>query len=101
MTFASVVVAAGTGSRAGQDRAGAKQWRLLGGKPILRWSVEAVLAAGAEEVLVVVAPGAEAQAAAALAGLAGWRPGRHDPGRLGSRRPGRPDRRPRPAGADP
>ena len=74
MTFASVVVAAGTGSRAGQDRAGAKQWRLLGGKPILRWSVEAVLAAGAEEVLVVVAPGAEAQAAAALAGLAGWRP---------------------------
>ena len=73
MTFASVVVAAGTGSRAGPEPAGAKQWRLLGGKPILRWSVEALLAAGAEEVLVVVPPGAEAQANAALAGLAGWR----------------------------
>ncbi len=73
MTFAGIVVAAGSGARAGRDSAGPKQWRPLGGKPILRWSVEALLAAGAEEVLVVVAPGAEAQADAALAELSGWR----------------------------
>jgi 2-C-methyl-D-erythritol 4-phosphate cytidylyltransferase/2-C-methyl-D-erythritol 2,4-cyclodiphosphate synthase len=68
MTFVAIVVAAGTGSRAG----GNKQWRLLGGKPVLRWSVEAFLAAGAE-VVVVTAPGAQDQAAEALTGLTGWR----------------------------
>jgi len=69
MTFAAIIVAAGSGSRAGGD----KQWRLLGGKPVLRWSVEAFLNVGAEEVLVVVAAGAEAQAAAVLHDLSGWR----------------------------
>ena len=69
MTFAAIVVAAGTGSRAG----GNKQWRLLGGKPVLRWSVEALIAAGAKQVVVVTAPGAGDQAAEALAGLTGWR----------------------------
>ena len=69
MTFAAIVVAAGTGSRAGGD----KQWRPLGGKPVVRWSVEALLSAGAGEVVVVVAPGAEAEAAEALSGLKGWR----------------------------
>jgi 2-C-methyl-D-erythritol 4-phosphate cytidylyltransferase/2-C-methyl-D-erythritol 2,4-cyclodiphosphate synthase len=68
--FAAIVVAAGSGSRAG----GAKQWRMLGGKPVMRWSVEALLDAGAAEVVVVVAAGAEAEAETALAGLAGWRP---------------------------
>ncbi len=68
MTFSAIVVAAGTGSRAG----GNKQWRTLGGKPVLRWSVEALLDAGAE-VIVVTAPGAGDQAAQALAGLSGWR----------------------------
>lgn len=68
MTFSAIVVAAGTGSRAG----GNKQWRTLGGKPVLRWSVEALLEAGAD-VVVVTAPGADDQAAQALAGLAGWR----------------------------
>lgn len=68
--FSAIVVAAGSGSRAG----GAKQWRSLGGRPVARWSVEAMLAAGAEDVVVVITPGAEAQAQAALAGLAGWRP---------------------------
>ncbi|CAN5395591.1 bifunctional 2-C-methyl-D-erythritol 4-phosphate cytidylyltransferase/2-C-methyl-D-erythritol 2,4-cyclodiphosphate synthase [soil metagenome] len=68
MTFSAIVVAAGTGSRAG----GNKQWRPLGGKPVLRWSVEALLQAGAE-VVVVTAPGAADQATDALAGLAGWR----------------------------
>lgn len=68
MTFSAIVVAAGTGSRAG----GNKQWRSLGGKPVLRWSVEALLDAGAE-VVVVTAPGSSDQAAEALAGLTGWR----------------------------
>jgi len=67
--FSAIVVAAGSGSRAG----GAKQWRSLAGRPVIRWSVEAMLAAGAEDVVVVVTPGAEAEAQAALAGLAGWR----------------------------
>lgn len=67
--FAAIVVAAGSGTRSG----GAKQWRLLGGKPVIRWSVEALLKAGAADVVVVVAPGAEAEAATALDGLTGWR----------------------------
>ena len=42
MTFSGIIVAAGSGSRAGGD----KQWRILGGKPVLRWSAEALLKAG-------------------------------------------------------
>jgi 2-C-methyl-D-erythritol 4-phosphate cytidylyltransferase/2-C-methyl-D-erythritol 2,4-cyclodiphosphate synthase len=67
--FAAIVVAAGSGSRAG----GGKQWRLLGGRPVVRWSVEALLKAGAEDVVVVIAPGSETEAGAALVGLPGWR----------------------------
>jgi 2-C-methyl-D-erythritol 4-phosphate cytidylyltransferase/2-C-methyl-D-erythritol 2,4-cyclodiphosphate synthase len=67
--FAAVVVAAGSGSRAG----GAKQWRMLGGRPVVRWSVDALLAAGADEVVVVVSAGSEDEARAALDGLSGWR----------------------------
>ena len=67
--FAAIVVAAGSGSRAG----GAKQWRRLGGKPVIRWSVEALLEAGAEDLIVVIPDGAGAEAAEALAGLIGWR----------------------------
>lgn len=69
MTFSAVIVAAGSGSRAG----GAKQWRALSGKPVARWSLEAFLAAGAAEVVVVIAAGDEARAAAAFDGLVGWR----------------------------
>ena len=69
MEFSGIIVAAGSGSRAGGD----KQWRALGGKPVLRWSAEALLAAGAAELVVVVAPGAEDRARDALAGLSGWR----------------------------
>lgn len=69
MRFAAIVVAAGSGSRAGGD----KQWRSLGGRPVVRWSVEALLAAGADEVVVVVAADALPRADAALAGLSGWR----------------------------
>ncbi|MGH7026678.1 bifunctional 2-C-methyl-D-erythritol 4-phosphate cytidylyltransferase/2-C-methyl-D-erythritol 2,4-cyclodiphosphate synthase [Brevundimonas sp.] len=69
MAFSAIVVAAGSGSRAGGD----KQWRAVGGRPMARWSVEALLAAGADPVVVVVAPGAEPRAVEALAGLTGWR----------------------------
>lgn len=67
--FAAVVVAAGSGSRSG----GAKQWRALGGKPVIRWSVEALLKAGAGDLVVVIPASAEAEAAEALTGLPGWR----------------------------
>lgn len=68
MSFCAVIVAAGTGSRAG----GPKQWRELGGRPVVRWSAEALLAAGASELAVVVAPGDEALATESLAGLDRW-----------------------------
>ena len=67
--FCAIVVAAGTGSRAGGD----KQWRSLRGKPVLRWSVETLLDAGASPVVVVGPDGGEARAAEALDGLDGWR----------------------------
>ena len=66
--FAAIVVAAGSGSRAG----GAKQWRLLGGKPVIRWSVEALLDAGAQVVVIVVAETEQPEAARALEGLDRW-----------------------------
>ena len=69
MTFASIVVAAGTGSRAG----GAKQWRMLGGKPVVRWSVEALLGAGSQDVVVVVDDDGLFRIDDALSGLTGWR----------------------------
>ncbi len=53
MTFSAIVVAAGSGSRAGGTVP--KQWREVGGKPVARWSVEAFFAAGAKAV-VLVAP---------------------------------------------
>jgi 2-C-methyl-D-erythritol 4-phosphate cytidylyltransferase/2-C-methyl-D-erythritol 2,4-cyclodiphosphate synthase len=61
----AVVVAAGSGSRAGG--AEPKQFQMLGGRPVLAWSVSALLAC--EEigwVAVVVAPGDKARTAAAL-----------------------------------
>ncbi|HUO20898.1 MAG TPA: bifunctional 2-C-methyl-D-erythritol 4-phosphate cytidylyltransferase/2-C-methyl-D-erythritol 2,4-cyclodiphosphate synthase [Caulobacteraceae bacterium] len=56
MTFSAIVVAAGSGSRAGQG--GPKQWRKVGGKTVTRWSVEAFIAAGAKDI-VLVAPAAD------------------------------------------
>ena len=67
MRFAAVIAAAGVGRRAGGDRP--KQWRLLAGKPVLRWSAEGLAAAGAERLVVAVAEGEEAAAAEALAGI--------------------------------
>ena len=69
MAFSAIVVAAGSGSRAGGD----KQWRDVGGRPMVRWSVEALLAAGADSVVVVIAQGAAPRATEALVGLTGWR----------------------------
>ncbi|MBU1540758.1 MAG: bifunctional 2-C-methyl-D-erythritol 4-phosphate cytidylyltransferase/2-C-methyl-D-erythritol 2,4-cyclodiphosphate synthase [Alphaproteobacteria bacterium] len=69
MCFSAIIVAAGSGSRAGGD----KQWRTLGGKPVVRWSVEALLDAGAEDVVVVIPPTATDKIEAALTGLSGWR----------------------------
>ena len=40
---------------------------------MVRWSVEALLRAGADPVIVVVAPDAGSRAAEALTGLSGWR----------------------------
>ena len=71
MSFFAVIVAAGSGQRAGPG--GAKQWRTLAGKPVVRWSLEALLAAGAREVVVVVPAGDERIAAEAFADLHNWR----------------------------
>jgi 2-C-methyl-D-erythritol 4-phosphate cytidylyltransferase/2-C-methyl-D-erythritol 2,4-cyclodiphosphate synthase len=64
---AALVVAAGRGVRAGQPVP--KQFALWRGKPVVRHSVEALLANGVAPVVVVIAPGAEPLAQAALAGL--------------------------------
>ncbi len=53
MTRAAVIVAAGRGDRAGGDIP--KQYRTLLGKPVLRWSVEALLTAGVEEIVLAIA----------------------------------------------
>jgi 2-C-methyl-D-erythritol 4-phosphate cytidylyltransferase/2-C-methyl-D-erythritol 2,4-cyclodiphosphate synthase len=71
VTFSTVIVAAGQGLRAGPGAP--KAWRELAGRPILRWSVEALLAAGARQVVVVLAADRLADADAALRGLDGWR----------------------------
>ncbi len=65
MTFDAIIVAAGSGSRAG----GPKQWRRLAGKPVVRWSAEALRAAGAGRLVAVIPSDARAQAQEALAGL--------------------------------
>lgn len=70
MEFSAIIVAGGSGQRAGSGPA--KQWRPVGGQPVLRWSVEAMLQAGAAPLLVVIPTGAEAEAQAALEGLLGW-----------------------------
>ncbi len=67
MRFAAVIAAAGVGARAGPGQA--KQWRILAGKPVLRWAVEGLLAAGAETIVVAVASGEERQAAEVVSGL--------------------------------
>jgi 2-C-methyl-D-erythritol 4-phosphate cytidylyltransferase/2-C-methyl-D-erythritol 2,4-cyclodiphosphate synthase len=70
MIFSAVIVAAGSGERAGLGEA--KQWRLIGGKAVARWSLEVLLAAGAREVVMVIPLGHEDRAATAFAGLPRW-----------------------------
>ena len=68
MTTTALIVAAGSGSRMGVDVP--KQFRLLGGKPVLRWAVESLIRHPAvRAVRVVVGHGQQIQAAAALDGL--------------------------------
>jgi 2-C-methyl-D-erythritol 4-phosphate cytidylyltransferase/2-C-methyl-D-erythritol 2,4-cyclodiphosphate synthase len=71
MSFSAVVVAAGEGLRAGPGEP--KAWRMLGSRPLVRWSVEGLLSAGAREVVVVVAHDRLAAVDDALIGLEGWR----------------------------
>lgn len=71
MTFSAVIVAAGSGTRAGPGQA--KQWRSLGGKPVLRWSVESFLAAGAAEIVVVTTEDGALVLPEVLKGLRGWK----------------------------
>jgi 2-C-methyl-D-erythritol 4-phosphate cytidylyltransferase/2-C-methyl-D-erythritol 2,4-cyclodiphosphate synthase len=66
-SFAAIVVAAGQGLRAGQPMP--KQFAHWRGKPVVRHSVEALLAAGASPVVVAIPAGADAIARTALAGL--------------------------------
>ncbi|MET3667289.1 bifunctional 2-C-methyl-D-erythritol 4-phosphate cytidylyltransferase/2-C-methyl-D-erythritol 2,4-cyclodiphosphate synthase [Caulobacter sp. 1776] len=70
MTFSAVIVAAGSGTRAGPGQA--KQWRPVAGKAVLRWSVEAFLAAGAAEIVIVTTEDGEISLPEVLAGLSGW-----------------------------
>lgn len=67
--FAAIVVAAGKGLRVGGDTP--KQFRAWQGKPLIRHSVEAMQAAGAAPLLVVIAGDARADAETALAGISG------------------------------
>lgn len=68
---AAIVVAAGQGLRAGQPLP--KQFASWRGKPVVRHSVEALLASGLAPVVVVIPQGAEDVATKALAGLQGVR----------------------------
>ena len=67
MTTTALIVAAGSGTRMGGEP---KQYRLLGGKPVLRRAVEALIHHPAiRAVRVVIAKGQQDRAAEALAGL--------------------------------
>lgn len=68
MTTTALIVAAGKGERAGGGVP--KQFRLLGGKPILRWAVESLIRHPAvNSIRVVIGAEQKESALAALAGL--------------------------------
>jgi 2-C-methyl-D-erythritol 4-phosphate cytidylyltransferase / 2-C-methyl-D-erythritol 2,4-cyclodiphosphate synthase len=68
MTVTALIVAAGKGERAGGGVP--KQFRLLGGKPMLRWAVEALIRHPAvQETRVVIGKGQQESATTALGGL--------------------------------
>ena len=66
--FAAIVVAAGKGERAGQSVP--KQFATWRGKPLLRHSVERLVAAGADPLIVVHPSGAERDAREACGNIA-------------------------------
>lgn len=66
-SFAAIVVAAGQGLRSGQPVP--KQFAMWRGKPVVRYSVEALIAQGATPVVVAIPEGADEFAGAALEGL--------------------------------
>ncbi len=68
MKIAAVIVAAGSGQRAGGEKP--KQYQIIGGKSVLRWSLEAFLSHPAVTyVQTVIGPGQEVDFAAAVEGL--------------------------------
>ena len=68
MTVTALIVAAGRGERLGGDVP--KQFRSIGGKPVLRWAVEAMASnASIDQIRVVVGSGQQELAEAALEGL--------------------------------
>ena len=68
MTTTALIVAAGSGSRMGGEQP--KQFRLLGGKPVLRWAVESLIRHPAVRALrVVVGQGQQDRAQQTLRGL--------------------------------
>jgi 2-C-methyl-D-erythritol 4-phosphate cytidylyltransferase/2-C-methyl-D-erythritol 2,4-cyclodiphosphate synthase len=68
VTVTALIVAAGKGERLGGGLP--KQYRPIGGKPVLRWAVEALARHPAvRHTRVVIAPGQRPLAAEALAGL--------------------------------
>ena len=67
----ALIVAAGVGARAGLDRP--KQFEPLGGKPMVRHSVERFMShPGVDHIWIVIAEGQDEQMAAALAPLSGY-----------------------------
>src|SRR5690349_13727674 len=68
MSTTALIVAAGKGERAGGGIP--KQYRLLGGKPVLRWAVESLVRHPAvQSARVVIGKGQQDLAQAALDGL--------------------------------
>jgi 2-C-methyl-D-erythritol 4-phosphate cytidylyltransferase/2-C-methyl-D-erythritol 2,4-cyclodiphosphate synthase len=68
MTVTALIVAAGRGERLGGGVP--KQYRLLGGKPVLRWAVEALIGHSAvQSTRVVIGAGQQGLAEATLSGL--------------------------------
>lgn len=69
MDFSAVIVAAGSSTRAGPGAP--KPWRSLAGRPILSWSIDAFAAAGARQIVIVVAEAWLDEAAELLRGVPG------------------------------
>lgn len=68
MTVAAVIVAGGSGLRAGGEKP--KQYQLIGGKPVIWWTLKAFLDhPGVSHVQAVIGEGHEAMFAAAVEGL--------------------------------